>query len=78
MTFYRIKQIAPDKFIPQVKIGIFNFWHGINMDGTDVWNSDEYMNKWCCVDTLQKAKDANIRFKSIQELKKEYPKYHKL
>lgn len=78
MTFYRIKQIAPDKFIPQVKKGIFGFWCAINMDGTDVWYGEGYEFRWCCVDTLEKAKDNIIRFKSIEDLKNQYPKYHKL
>ena len=75
---YRIKQIAPNKFIPQVKNGIFSSWEAINMDGTATWYSEEYIFRWCCVDTLEKAKDNIIRYKSIQDLKNQYPKYHKL
>lgn len=78
MRFYRIKQIAADKFIPQVKVGFIGFWEGIDATHKEIWYSEEYMRAHCSVDTLEKAKEIIEEYKGKINEQEKYPKYHKL
>jgi len=78
MRFYRVKQIAPDKFVPQVKIGFIGFWEGIDVEHNAVWYSDEYVNKHCSVPTLELAKERIAEYKTKNSEQNRYPKYHKI
>jgi hypothetical protein len=84
MKFYRIKQTGENKFIPQKTDGIidwlFGTWDGIdvseNIGGT--WYGEEYQNKYCVTDSLEKAKKVIGEYQERFKSEKRYPKYHKL
>ena len=76
MNFYRVKQTSKNTFIPQVKIGIFGTWDGLDENCSVVWFSSSSQLDWCSVDTIEKAKKRIQDHKKKVKEKKGYPKYH--
>lgn len=84
---YRIKQIAENKFIPQVKTWLFGDWYaidsqnkGLNIDfyANHLWFLKEFVYMYCICTTLEEAKQVITDYKANQKTKIKYPKYHKL
>jgi hypothetical protein len=85
MKKYRIKQIAEDIYIPQVKNSFFGFWYGIDQNKKlylvfKEWLKEEYQNEYCICKSLSQALEVihhhKIIFKTIDKTK--YPIYHKI
>jgi len=77
MRFYRIKQIASDRFIPQVKLGLFGSWNGISAN-KEIWYSNDYVERYCYVTSLEMAQNVIIQYKTYIENKLKYPIIHKV
>ena len=77
MRFYRIKQIAEDCYIPQVKKGLLGTWDGIDGLLFESWYSDEYQIRHCSVKTLDEARQRINDYKVKIKNKRKYPKYYK-
>lgn len=78
MRTYRIKQIANDRFIPQVKLGLFGMWNSIDGTNNEIWYSDEYVERYCYVTSLEMAHRVINQYKSFVENKLKYPIIHKV
>ncbi len=78
MRSYRIKQIANDRFIPQVKLGFFGMWNSIDGTNNEIWYSDEYVERYCYVTSLEIAHRVINQYKSFVKNKLKYPIIHKL
>lgn len=76
MNFYRVKQTSKNTFIPQVKIGIFGTWDGLDENCCAIWFSNRSQADWCSVSTLEKANERIQDHKTMVKEKKCYPKYH--
>jgi len=77
MRFYRIKQIAEDCYIPQVKKGLLGSWDGIDGELFEAWYSIEFQIRWCSVKTLDAARHRINDYKIKTNNKRKYPKYYK-
>lgn len=77
MRFYRIKQIAEDCYIPQVKKGILGSWDGIDGELFEAWYSAEYQIRHCSVKTIEAARKRIAEHKKKLRDKKKFPKYFK-
>lgn len=83
---YRIKQIAKDKFIPQVKTWFLGYWVSIDLNGFRIWYADKIGERYCTCSTLEEAKKVIDNYKLYLKNQTEitaakqmfYPKYHKL
>ena len=75
MKKYRIKQIAEDIFIPQVKNSFFGHWYGISRNTNHIylWFKEEFQNEHCKCKSLSEAleviNDHKISFKTIDKTK---------
>ena len=78
MRFYRIKQIACDRFIPQVKLGLFGKWSGIDAKSNAIWYSNDYVERYCYVTSLKMAQNVISQYKTYIENKLKYPIIHKV
>lgn len=78
MRTYRIKQIANDRFIPQVKLGLFGMWNSIDATNNEIWYSEDYVEKYCYVTTLEMAHNVIAQYKNYVENKLKYPIIHKV
>lgn len=78
MRFYRIKQIAKNKYIPQVKRGLFGSWYAIDIQNEICWYTGEYQVKWCSVESYFDAMTRISLYKEKLIEKKQYPKYYKI
>jgi hypothetical protein len=78
MRTYRIKQTAENKFIPQVKLGIFGMWNGIDGANNEIWYSDDYNEKYCYVTSLEIAHRVIAQYKTHIENKPKFPIIHKV
>lgn len=78
MKFYRIKQIAKDSYIPQVKRGLLGSWYAIDLNNDLCWYTDEYQVKWCSVETYTEAITRIALYKQRLIEKKQYPRYYKI
>ena len=78
MRTYRIKQIAENKFIPQVKLGLLGMWNSIDGTSNEIWYSDEYVEKYCYVTSLETAHDVIAQYKSYIGNKTKFPIIHKV
>ncbi len=82
MIKYRIKQIAGDIYIPQVKNSFFGHWYGIskNTNVVYLWFREEFQNEHCKCKSISEAelviKEHKISCKKIDKTK--YPIYHKI
>ena len=77
MRFYRIKQIAEDCYIPQVKKGLLGSWDGIGEELLDAWYSYAFQIRHCSVKTLDEARQRINDYKVKIKNKRKYPKYYK-
>ena len=77
MKFYRIKQVTEDRFLPQVKKGLVGSWNGIDAVLNEIWYSTEYQHRYCCVKTLEEARQRVLDYKLKIANKKKFPIYHK-
>ena len=78
MRTYRIKQIAENKFIPQVKLGIFGVWNSIDVSNNEIWYAKEYVERYYYVSTLEMAHNVIAQYKNFVENKIKYPIIHKV
>lgn len=81
MKLYRVKQIDENKFIPQVCSGIIDYlfnncWKGVS-ENQILWYHNIDQEKFCLVDTLDKAKCIIEEHKQNDIINNRYPKYHK-
>jgi hypothetical protein len=80
MKKYRIKQIAEDIFIPQVKNSFFGHWYGIDKNIDHLWFREDFQNEYCICKIILEAelviKDHKISCKKIDKTK--FPIYHKI
>ena len=84
MKFYRIKQIAENKFIPQKADSIisllFNSWDGIQVIELKplIWYTKKLQASECSVGSLEEAKNVIKIYRGRIKVDKKYPKYHKV
>ena len=78
MRSYRIKQIAGNRFIPQVKLGFFGVWNSIDATNNEIWYSEDYVENYCYVTTLEMAHNVISQYKNYVENKLKYPIIHKV
>jgi hypothetical protein len=71
---YRVKQIDENTFIPQCKSWYDFEWGNIDRLDGYIWHTTL---TYAICPSLESAKQAIIRCKSIKLEKKEYPKYYK-
>jgi hypothetical protein len=75
---FRIKQIDDNNYIPQVKMGWFRGWVGIDNKWNENWFSKEFQTKHCAKPTLLEAQQEVEIYKTRIHKKNGYPKYYKL
>ena len=75
---FRIKQIDDNKYIPQVKMALFDSWDGIDNKRDETWMGKEYQTKYCVKPTLLEAQQEVEIYKTRIHKKNGYPKYYKL
>lgn len=74
---YRVKQIADDKFLPQVKKNFFSRWRTIDVDDYYLWNLEVFAEKYSCCKTLESALNVIQGFKEhIKPKKRKKLIYH--
>lgn len=75
---FRIKQIDDNKYIPQVKMALFDSWDGIDNKCTASWNIEEFQTRYCVKPTLLEAQQEVEIYKTKMHKKNSYPKYYKI
>jgi len=75
---YRVKQIAKDEFVPQVRFNIFGKWGAIKhyKKSTEPFYVFFYQTEYAIVYTLKEAHEVIKLYKEYKANKEGYPIYH--
>jgi hypothetical protein len=73
---FRVKQIDENKYIPQIKIGFFNNWLGIDNIWKETWIDELLQTKYCAKPSLDDALLEIDIWKTRIHKKNKFPVYH--